>query len=382
MKHEQEETVSYSVKSETGENNVLLLSLDGTINFKNVSRLQHTLESHLDDSSYTLVKIDFAECKAKDSSLSGLLRSLQHTAKRNNINLEFKSIDLTTQTLLDLSGPEKPEASTLLGPKLGFVERIGDYLLHHHFEMSGMLQFIGRVTISMIWSMRHPQKIRWGEVITLVQRTGAEALPIVALMSALVGLVIAFSSAIQLRQFGANIFIANLIGIGVTRELGPLIAAILLTGRSGSAFAAEIGTMKISDEVDALTVMGVKPLDYLVMPRILAVMLTLPLLTLFADVFGIIGGIVIAIASLDLTPMAFLQQLGKAIGVWDVFSGVMKSFFFGILIAGVGCYRGMATHGGALGVGTSTTASVVSGIFLIVVADSVFVVLFHYLGIG
>ena len=218
----------------------------------------------------------------------------------------------------------------------------------------------------MFWSLRHPRRVRWGEIVFLVQRSGAEALPIVALLSFLVGLTTAFSAAVQLRQFGADIFIADLVGIGMTRELGPLMAAILLTGRSGSAFAAEIGTMKISDEIDALTVMGIRPLGYLVMPRIFAVMLALPLLTLFADVCGIAGGMTIAGLSLNLTPSAFLGQLRKVVEPWDVFSGVLKSVVFGMLVAGVGCHRGMRTEGGALGVGRSTTASVVSGIFLIV----------------
>jgi phospholipid/cholesterol/gamma-HCH transport system permease protein len=182
-----------------------------------------------------------------------------------------------------------------------------------------------------------------------------------------------------LRHFGDNIYIADLVGIGMTNEMGPLITAILLTGRSGSAFAAEIGTMKISDEIDALTVMGVKPIHYLIWPRLIAVMLTIPFLTLFSDLCGIFGGMVISITSLDLTPIAFINELRGAIGLWDVFSGVLKAFVFGILVAGVGCYRGLQTIGGALSVGKSTTSSVVSGITLIVIADSAFAILFHYL---
>jgi phospholipid/cholesterol/gamma-HCH transport system permease protein len=261
------------------------------------------------------------------------------------------------------------------------VEGLGRLVLDSLHETGETIAFVGRITLSIFWSLRHPRRVRWGEIAFLVQRSGAEALPIVTLLSLLVGLVTAFSAAVQLRQFGADIFIADLVGIGMTRELGPLMAAILLTGRSGSAFAAEIGTMRISDEIDALTVMGIRPLDYLVMPRIFAVMLALPLLSLYADLAGIAGGMAIAGLSLDLTPAAFFGQLRKVVEPWDVMSGVLKSVIFGLLVAGVGCHRGLRTEGGALGVGRSTTASVVSGIFLIVAADSVFVILFHYLGL-
>ncbi len=262
-----------------------------------------------------------------------------------------------------------------------FFSIIGIFLMETLRDFRDLNLFIGRFALSMLWSLRHPRKIRWGEVLYLTQRAGVEALPIVGLLSLLIGLVSAFSSAVQLRQFGANIFIADLVGIGMTREMGPLITAIILTGRSGSAFAAEIGTMKISDEIDALTVMGINPHRYLVLPRLLAVMLVMPFLTLFADLAGILGGMFISISSLNLTPLAFLQQLQQAIGLWDVFSGVLKAFVFGVLVAGVGCYRGLETMGGALAVGKSTTASVVSGIFLIVAADSAFAIIFHYLGL-
>ena len=307
---------------------------------------------------------------------------LEHDFKAHDLKWVDGPLDPTTGMLLRLAQGHPDHDTSPKPPDHSAIELFGQMVLDGWEDFKVLLTYIGTVVSTLIWSIIHPWRIRWGEVMILIQRTGAEALPIVALMSALVGLVTAFSSAIQLRTFGANIFIANLVGIGMTREMGPLMAAILLTGRSGSAFAAEIGTMKIGDEIDALTVMGIKPMHYLVLPRILAVMITLPLLTLFADVAGIVGGMIIAITSLDLTPLSFFHQLQKAIGLWDVFSGVLKAFFFGIVIAGVGCYRGMETEGGATGVGLSTTASVVSGIFLVVLVDSLFVIIFHYIGVG
>ena len=302
---------------------------------------------------------------------------------QDQVAVADERLDRATRTLLSLApaDPLDPGAGRR-EPSAGGVASVGETVLAWFRESRDIVGFIGRIFLSLIWSLRRPWTVRWDQVLLLAKRSGADALPIVLLMSALVGLVTAFSAAVQLSQFGANIYIANLTGIGMTRELGPLLAAILVIGRSGSAFAAEIGTMKISDEIDALTVMRIPPLEYLVMPRILAVMLTLPLLTLFADAAGILGGMVIAVTNLGLTAGAFLQQLEKAIGVWDVFSGVLKALVFGVLIAGVACHHGASTSGGALGVGRSTTASVVHGIFLLIVADSLFVVIFHYLGLG
>lgn len=359
------------------------LQLTGSITFANVDRVRTQLLKEMDTfASGQQVELEMSGVLCRDSSSAGLVTRLEHDAGELGLEWQVGELDTTTRTMLALSKGHPGHDDSKLIRERHPVEAFGDMILEATADLRVLIVFIGRVVSSLFWSLTHPGKIRWKEVAALIQRTGAEALPIVALLSLLVGLVTAFSSAIQLRQFGANIFIADLVGIGMTREMGPLLAAILLTGRSGSAFAAEIGTMKISDEVDALTVMGIQPLDYLVLPRILAVMLTLPLLTLFADAAGILGGMIIAIASLDLTPLSFLQQLQKAIGLWDVFSGMLKAFFFGILVAGTGCFRGMETMGGALGVGRSTTASVVTGIFLIVLADSIFVILFHYLGVG
>jgi phospholipid/cholesterol/gamma-HCH transport system permease protein len=372
-----------SLESERAADGALRLRLRGQIGFRTAGPLRVEMVAALSNvPSGSRIVLDTATAEPLDSAVAGLVLEFLRVCRERGLVPSVGDLDPVTRNFLDLAGAEllqpSPPATT---PVLGLVEGAGRFVLDALRETGETIAFVGRVTLSMFWSLRHPRRVRWGEIAFLVQRSGAEALPIVALLSFLVGLTTAFSAAVQLRQFGADIFIADLVGIGMTRELGPLMAAILLTGRSGSAFAAEIGTMKISDEIDALTVMGIRPLGYLVMPRIFAVMLALPLLALFADACGIAGGMTIAGLSLNLTPSAFLGQLRKVVGTWDVFSGVLKSVVFGLLVAGVGCHRGMRTEGGALGVGRSTTASVVSGIFLIVVADSMFVVLFHYLGL-
>lgn len=327
--------------------------------------------------------LDLDRVESEDSSTVALVLALRENCRDRGIDLRLGRFDRTGSALASLVDLDRVAAPLPAhGRQIDGVTAVGEMALRQTTELAAMVRFVGRLTLGLGRGLRRPGKIRWAEVALFVQRTGVDALPIVGLMSLLVGLVTAFSSAIQLRQFGANIFIANLIGIGMTREMGPLLAAILLTGRSGSAFAAEIGTMKISEEIDALTVMGVRTTDYLILPRVLAVMVTLPLLALFADLCGILGGMIIAIAKLDLTPLSFMEQLRKSIGLWDVFSGLLKAFVFGILVAGTGCFRGEITRGGASGVGQSTTRAVVNGIFLIVLADSIFVVVFNALGLG
>ncbi|MBD3163458.1 MAG: MlaE family lipid ABC transporter permease subunit [Candidatus Eisenbacteria bacterium] len=369
---------------ERGEGETRVLRLQGRIAFENLDRLSRETEREIEriDPSSS-VALDLERTEASDSAPVILVLRIRRWCKAREIPIAEERLDRATRTLLTLASDD-PIAGRFAPPPpaAGSVATIGEFVLEWFREALNIVGFIGRVVLSLLWSLRRPWSVRWEQVFLLTKRAGTDALPIVVLLSALVGLVTAFSAAVQLREFGANIYIANLTGIGMTRELGPLLAAILVVGRSGSAFAAEIGTMKIADEIDALEVMRIPPLEYLVMPRILAVMLSLPLLTLFADTAGIAGGMLIAITDLDLTTGAFLRQLDKAIGLWDVFSGVLKAFFFGILIAGVGCYHGMSTGGGALGVGRSTTASVVHGIFLLIVADSIFVVVFHYLGLG
>jgi phospholipid/cholesterol/gamma-HCH transport system permease protein len=196
----------------------------------------------------------------------------------------------------------------------------------------------------------------------------------------LVGLVTAFQAAIQLKQFGANIFVADLVGISITRELAPLMTAIIAAGRSGAAFSAELGTMRVSEEIDALRTLGLDPYHFLVFPRVLALAVVLPMLTIFADLIGIAGGLLVAMLSLDLTSNAYLIETQKAVGLWDVFSGCIKSVAFGMNVALIACQRGLSTEGGAEGVGRATTSAVVTSLFAIVVVDAMFTVLFDAFG--
>jgi phospholipid/cholesterol/gamma-HCH transport system permease protein len=213
-----------------------------------------------------------------------------------------------------------------------------------------------------------------------MKKVGVDALPIVGLISFLMGLIMAFMSSVQLQQFGANIYVASLVGLAMVRELGPIMTAIIVAGRSGSAFAAEIGTMKISDEVDALFTMGFDPTRFLVVPKIVASVITVPILTLFSNLFAIIGGLIVGVFMLDLTANAYVAQTLKTLSIFDVFWGFLKAGVFALLIAGIGCLRGFQVRGGAAEVGQATTSAVVSSIFLIILADAVFAVILRYWG--
>jgi phospholipid/cholesterol/gamma-HCH transport system permease protein len=240
-----------------------------------------------------------------------------------------------------------------------------------------ILDFTGSTVVAAGRAIREPRSIPWRSVWRIMERTGADALPIVGLITFLVGLVTAFQGAITLHKYGADIFVADGVAIGVTRELGPLMVAVVAAGRSGAAFAAELGTMRVSDEVDALRTIGLDPYRYLVLPRILALALMLPILTLLGDVFAIAGGAVVGVVSLDVPFTAWARQTHNALDVWYVSSGLVKSFAFGLAIALVACQWGLSTSGGAEGVGRSTTSAVVSSLFFLVVIDSAFTVLFH-----
>ncbi len=378
------ESSAYTLKTEGHAKDSRLWLLAGTVGFDTVAEILSRMRRELADVRNAEIRLDLSGVTQLDSAGAAMLLNLRRELQEKNSTLTIFGVSEEVSRFLRLFDFDKLAKSEAAPQRRtpDFFESAGEFLLAAGDDLRRMLGFIGNLTLILLSNLRRPGKIRWGEVAYLMQQSGAEALPIIALLSLLIGLVTAFSSAVQLRQFGANIFIADLVGIGMTRELGPLITAIILTGRSGSAFAAEIGTMKISEELDALTVMGIKPVQYLILPRMIAVMLVMPFLTLFADFFGILGGVIISIASLDLTLVAFLNQLQQAIDLSDVFTGVFKAFVFGVLVAGVGCYRGLETRGGALSVGRSTTSSVVSGIFLIVVADSAFAVILHYIHLG
>jgi phospholipid/cholesterol/gamma-HCH transport system permease protein len=268
-----------------------------------------------------------------------------------------------------------PERS---GDNLGVIAKLGEVAIDSGTQMVHSLSFLGDTCFSILHVLKNPTRLRFNDTLHNMQRVGVDALPIVGLISFLLGLIMAFMSSVQLQQFGANIYVASLVSLSMTRELGPIMTAIIVAGRSGSSFAAEIGTMKISEEVDALTTMGIDPHIFLVLPRMLATFLVVPLLTLFSDVFAILGGLLVGISMLDLTINGYVNQTLHTLDLFDVFWGFFKAGIFALLISWTGCLRGFQVRGGAAGVGRATTSAVVTSIFLIILSDSLLVVMLRY----
>lgn len=262
----------------------------------------------------------------------------------------------------------------------GTIKSTGITLVHLWKDIKSQVEFLGELVVQTLVMLRHPGKIPWREIITISERVGARALGIVSLISFLIGLIMAFQSAIPMKQFGAELFVADLVGISLVRELGPLMTAILLAGRTGAAFAAELGTMKVNEEIDALTTMGLKPVRFLVVSRVLATVIMTPILTAYANFMGLVGGGIV-FCSFGFPLITYLHELDLAVKVMDFTGGMIKSFVFGFIVAAIGCLRGLQTKSGASAVGQSTTSAVVSGIILIVVADGIFSVLYYYLEI-
>ena len=285
------------------------------------------------------------------------------------------------QTLLDQFQPNELRAPPQEpAERLHTVEEIGRAALIVGRDLRTQIIFVGETAAALWDAMKDPQSVRWKDVWYTCEQVGVNALPIVALISFLLGIILAFQSAVPMRQFGAEIFVADLIGLSILRELGPLMTAILLAGRSGAAFAAEIGTMKVNEELNALTTMGLDPVRFLVVTRILAALLMVPLLTLFADIIGILGG-ALTMLTFNIPIAAFLHEIDSLVDVKDLLAGLAKTPVFAILIAGIGCLRGLQTEQGASAVGVSATRAVVSGIVLLVVVDGVYAFVYYLLDV-
>ncbi len=292
------------------------------------------------------------------------------------INVSDKVEQILSIHNFDQFGERVPFA----GRRPGVFLRLGDATIRHYLHLEELAIFIGSVCLSLIHVILHPKSLRGSDTIVNMQKTGVDALPIVGLISFLLGLIMAFMSSVQLQQFGANIYVASLVSLAMTRELGPIMTAIIVAGRSGSAYATEIGTMKISEEVDALFTMGFETTNFLVIPKVIASIIVVPLMTLFSDVFAILGGLVVGVFMLDLTTNAYMIQTIKTLTLFDVFFGFFKSGVFALLISCISCFRGFQVKGGAASVGQATTSAVVSSIFLIILSNSIFSVITRYWG--
>jgi phospholipid/cholesterol/gamma-HCH transport system permease protein len=266
-------------------------------------------------------------------------------------------------------------------PVRRFLEHLGKSAINLVLTADSFVSFFGRAFLVMAHTALRPRRLRATSVVYHMEEVGINALPIVGLMSFLIGIVLVYQGALQLQRFGAEIFVVDLLSLSVLRELGVLLTAIIIAGRSGSAFAAQLGSMKLHEEVDAMRVLGMDPVEVLVLPRVLALTITLPLLAFVADIMGLLGGALMCWAALDITPDLFVARLNEVTGLKTFWVGILKAPVFAVLIGLIGCYEGLQVEGGAESVGRHTTSAVVEAIFLVIVADALFSIFFGIVGI-
>ena len=313
--------------------------------------------------------------------MTQLIRLIDHGAKQG-IQVDTTTLPEGIQGLLSLvyAVPERAGARRQ-EVRVPWLEVIGKGGLRIYKDSQALVAFIGETALSVYALMRGKARFRWVDLWRYIQDCGPSALPIVTLISLLVGLILAFVGAVQLALFGAQIYIADLVGLGMTREMGGLMAAIIMSGRTGAAYAAQLGTMQVNSEIDALKTMGFEPMEFLVLPRILALILIMPLLCLYADLMGIIGGALVTVSFFDVSLVEYLNRTANAIHLPDFSIGIVKCAVFGVLIALSGCMRGMQCGRSASAVGDAATSAVVTGIVFIVIADSLMTVMCNRLGI-
>lgn len=359
----------------------LAVRLGGWLDAQTLAPLWSRTVSSISQADLRRLEVDASAVDYCDGAGIALIVELRRQALAKKMSVEVRGLKAEFQVLLDEFAVDamaevqvdKPEPKHL-------PEEVGRAAYQIWRDLSALVQFVGELAVALVLAAKHPGKVRWRDALLAAENAGVNALPIVALISFLMGLIMAFQSAVPMRQFGVEIFVADLVALSMLRELGPLMTAIILAGRSGSAFAAEIGTMKVNEEINALTTMGLDPVRFLVVTRVIAAVTMMPLLTIFANLMGLVGGSIVLL-SMDYPLVTYVQEVLGAIQLKDLFSGMAKAVVFGVLVAGIGCLRGLQTKTGASAVGLSTTSAVVSGIVLIVLADGVFSVVFYYLKI-
>ena len=343
------------------------------------SSVKHELEL---SSKVRDVTFEARDLTSWDTSVLTFLVEVSELCRARAINMDRTGLPAGVQRLLELAEavPEKKGARKEEA-KAPFFERVGNSVVGVGSALTEMLRFLGEMTVTFFRLFGMKARFRTVDLLLLIQQSGAQALPIVTLISFLVGVILAFVGAVQLKQFGAQIYVADLVGIAMIREMGAMMTGIIMAGRTGAAFAAQLGTMKVTQELDAFTTMGFAPFEFLVLPRVLALILMMPLLCLYSDFLGVLGGATVGLGMLDLSWTVYMRQTANAITLIDVFGGVFKSSVYGILIALSGCLRGMQCGNSSSAVGDAATSAVVTGIVAIVVACGTFAVVFYVLGI-
>lgn len=326
------------------------------------------------------VLLDLAGVTAWDSALLLTLAEAARWSARNGASFETRSLPDGLQRLLDqlLATKVKEQPAQ---DRSGFLYTIGMRAVTLTQAMREATTFIGEVILSVFYILRRPGRFRWRDCLSEMQQCGAYALPIVGLINFLAGVTLAYTGAVILRQFGGDIYVADLVGLSMVREMASVMTATVIAGRTGAAFAAQLANMKANEEVDALVTLGMSPVDFLVAPRVIALALMMPLLAMYANCVGIIGGMVVARGVLEIPPSAYWVEMLTTVTTPDVMAGLIKASTFGVIVGVCGCLRGFQADRSAAGVGQAATSAVVTAILLIVVADSIYAVVFNILGL-
>ncbi|MCE9581291.1 MAG: MlaE family lipid ABC transporter permease subunit [Planctomycetes bacterium] len=358
----------------------LTLVVEGRLDAETTGPAWRAADSALRAHQPGTVVFDASRMTYCDGAGVALFVRLRDRFLAENVTFGSRGLSESLKPLFDefppgsLDTPSRPVAHP------SFVEGVGrttDSLLK---DVVAQITFTGELVVNLGRAAMNPRSVRWKDTWLVMERAGVNAFPIIALIGFLIGLILAFQAAIPMKQFGAEIFVADLVALSVIRELGPLMTAIVLAGRSGSAFAAEIGTMRVNEEINALTTMGLPPARFLVIPKVIATVFVTPLLAVFTNLFALLGGLVV-MWSLGFPTITYINEVKGALKVGDLPSGLFKAAVFGLLVSGIGCLRGLQTGTGASAVGESTTRAVVTGIVLIILSDGLFSVVFYYLGI-
>ena len=375
----EENTVT--LNTEVSKDGALTMIISGRLDSTSTGSIWQEAVKVLERASSKRAIVDASGIDYCDGSGIGLLMELQRHQREAGGELEIKGLREEPQKLMDLFDPPDFEKSHIVTPiKAKLPEEVGRATFTVWENIHTQISFLGELIVALIYAAGNPRRVRWKDAFLIADTAGVNALPIIALISFLIGLIMAFQAAIPMREFGAEIFVADLIALSILRELGPLMTAIIMAGRTSSAFAAELGTMKVNEEIDALTTMGLNPVRFLVVTRVIATLVMMPLLTIFSNLLGVIGGSVVLL-SLGYPLITYIDRIMSAANYVDLLGGLLKSLAFGLIVAGIGCLRGLKTTTGASAVGDSTTRAVVSAIILIVITDGVFSVVYFYIGI-
>jgi phospholipid/cholesterol/gamma-HCH transport system permease protein len=371
---------AYKIASKRRDLN-LFIYLTGEFELKNLTVFTGDIKREISSQKAQAVTIDFSQVCYLDSAAALAFVQIEKESATQNIPCRLVNLNDESKGIFSVIHEDAlthPSYKSEISDN-GLIHQVGQASLDIARDFIHSVTFIGELLVALLYTLRHPKSLRGKDVLFYVQRAGVDGLPIVALIGLLIGLIIAFMSFLQLKQLGANIYVPALVSFGMIKELGPIMTAILVAGRSGSAFAAEIGTMVVNEEVDALHTMGFDPIRFLAVPKVLATIIVVPVLTIYADLFGIFGGLLIGVTSLDLTAKTYITQSIKTIHVFDVVTSLIKAAVFAGLISAIGCQRGFQVRAGAQDVGKFTTSAVVTAIFLIVVVDSIFAVMLYYI---